>query len=324
MQKASIEMEDSERRDGPMHTRQEGDDVLDRKANRIVIVVLFLFVIAQWCFPTAICQDPVSPQSLVFVVYFDGYVFVEYDLDVNQTYPAVNMTLFGEVFEDLLVVDEQELPVDFSQVNNTILVSSLGASHLKITYFTPDLTSKIGRIWTLATEVPINVTIELPLYASIVSLGGVVPELIESQDGIIILVMPHGPLEVSYLIEKQSFQPPPDYVIWTSVLILPVVIGIIIYWQMNKRKVGEEKKIRQVKVKDIFSEHTDLRQEEKEAIQFLAEKNGRAYEAELYERLNIPRTSTWRLIKRLEKMEIVDITKSRRQNIVTIRQQYLD
>jgi len=43
----------------------------------------------------------------------------------------------------------------------------------------------------------------------------------------------------------------------------------------------------------------------------------------LYEALNLPRTTTWRMIKRLQSMEIVDVRKSRRQNIVSIRKKYL-
>ncbi len=286
-----------------------------------MIIVLLLAVTSQLSFPTAVGQDPVSPHSLLFVVYLDGYVFVEYGVEVNQTYPEVNVTLFGETYEDLLVVDEQGLPVDFSQFDNTISVSSLGVGSLRIAYFTSDLTSKLGRIWTLSTEVPINVTVELPLEASIVSLGAV-PELIESQDGIVILVMPPGLLGVSYIIEKRSLQQVPDVVIWTLIITLAFVIGIVAYLSVGKRKIRGKEKIRRVKVEEILRDHGDLRQEEKTAIQFLAEKNGRAYEAELYERLDIPRTSTWRLIKRLEKMEIVYITKSRRQNIVIIREQY--
>jgi len=66
-----------------------------------------------------------------------------------------------------------------------------------------------------------------------------------------------------------------------------------------------------------------LRPEEIKVIRFLAEKNGTAFEAELYEKLNLPRTTTWRLLKRLEKMAIVDIRKSRRQNVVSIRKKYM-
>lgn len=296
---------------------------MERETDRIAIIVLLLFITSQLSILTAAGQDPVSPQSLLFTIYLDGYVFVDYSLKVNQTYPAVNVTLFGETFEDLLMVDEQGLPVDFSQLNSTILANTLGVEHLRITYFTPDLTSKLGRIWTVSTQIPINATIELPSDASIFSLG-TVPELIESQDGVVVLVMPPGLLEVSYIIERRSFQQAPDIVFWALAIVLTVVIGIITYRQVDKRRAGGKVKIRRVNIEEIFREHGDLREEEKEALQFLAEKEGKAYEAELYERLDIPRTSTWRLIKRLEKMEIVDIAKSRRQNIVSIKPQYMD
>ena len=267
-------------------------------------------------------QEHVSPQSLTFIVYLDGYVYVDYKVDVNQTYPAVNVTLFGESFENLLVVDELELLMSFSQTNNTILVNSLGANSLRITYFTQDLTSKLGKIWTLVVEVPINTSVELPVGAAIFSLGEV-PELIDTRDGAVILVMPPGNLEVSYIVERQIFQTP-DLLLWTLTIILAGVTGICVYWLVKKRAVNRKERIRKVKVEEIFRVHRDLRPEEKEAIKLLAEKGGKAYEAELYEKLNLPRTSTWRLIKRLKKMEIVEITKSRRQNIVGIRQQYLD
>ena len=287
-----------------------------------LLIILLLVITSQLPFLSAMGQEPVSPQGLTLIVYLDGYVYVEYNVAMNQTYPAVNVTLFGESFEDLLVVDEQELPMSFSQTNNTILVNSLGANSLRITYFTQDLTSKLGKIWTLVAEVPINTSVELPVGAAIFSLGEV-PELIDTRDGAVILVMPPGNLEVSYIVERQIFQTP-DLLLWILTIILAGVIGIFVYWLVKKRAVSRKERIRKVKVEEIFRVHRDLRPEEKEAIKLLAEKGGKAYEAELYEKLNLPRTSTWRLIKRLKKMEIVEITKSRRQNIVGIRQQYLD
>jgi uncharacterized membrane protein len=78
-----------------------------------------------------------------------------------------------------------------------------------------------------------------------------------------------------------------------------------------------------VDVDKLFEREKHLRPEEVQVIHFLAEKHGTAFEAELYEKLNLPRTTTWRLLKRLEKMEIVDIRKSRRQNIVSVRKKYM-
>jgi uncharacterized membrane protein len=321
---APIQSEEASSNDGLTIGAEDGDAVLDREANRIALVVLVLVATVPLTLPMVLGQDPVAPQRLVFVVYVDGYVFVDYDVAVNQTYPTVNVTLFGATFEDLLVVDEHELPVDFAQIDNTILVSSLGASRLRITYFTADLTSKLGRVWTLAADVPINVTVELPEDASIVSLGGAVPEWIESYNGVVRLVMPPGLLELAYVTERPNDQPALNVALWAAAVGVPVVVGVLAYWRLSRRQAEPKETLRRVKVDEIFRDHGDLRPDEKEAIQFLAERNGRAYEAELFERLDIPRTSTWRLIKRLERMEIVEITKSRRQNIVSIQPEYLD
>ena len=73
----------------------------------------------------------------------------------------------------------------------------------------------------------------------------------------------------------------------------------------------------------LFNQHKYLRDEEIKVIQFLGENNTTAYEAQIYEKLNLPRTTTWRLLKRLQKMEIINIEKSRRQNIISIRKKYL-
>ena len=66
----------------------------------------------------------------------------------------------------------------------------------------------------------------------------------------------------------------------------------------------------------------DLRPEEEQAVQFLVEMNGEAFEAQLYERLGLPRTSLWRMTRRLQRMGIVDIKKVRRQNLISIRKRY--
>ncbi len=73
----------------------------------------------------------------------------------------------------------------------------------------------------------------------------------------------------------------------------------------------------------LFYQHKYLRDEEIHVIRFLGENNATAYEAQIYEKLNLPRTTTWRLLKRLQKMEIINIEKSRRQNIISIRKKYL-
>jgi uncharacterized membrane protein len=96
-------------------------------------------------------------------------------------------------------------------------------------------------------------------------------------------------------------------------------------WFFSRGKTSKPETVEtgRVDVEKLFEREKDLRQEEIQVIRFLAEKNGSAFEADVYEMLALPRTTTWRLLKRLEKMEIVEIRKTRRQNIVSVRKKYL-
>lgn len=63
-------------------------------------------------------------------------------------------------------------------------------------------------------------------------------------------------------------------------------------------------------VEKIFKEHPQLSTEEKDVIQFLAEKDGKAFESQIREKFpDIPQTSLWRLVKRLETLELIKVKK---------------
>jgi len=68
-----------------------------------------------------------------------------------------------------------------------------------------------------------------------------------------------------------------------------------------------------------YLKNEELREEEKEAIRLIIENNGEIHEADLFNKMNLPRTSTWRMVKRLEEMRIVEIRKVRRANVIKLR-----
>src|SRR4029078_1616748 len=72
-------------------------------------------------------------------------------------------------------------------------------------------------------------------------------------------------------------------------------------------------------VSQMKSERPHLRPEEKELLDFLVEKNGLAFESELRSKFILPRTSLWRLVKRLEREEILEVTKIGGQNLIKLR-----
>ena len=296
------------------------------KGATAILGALLLLLALPLSSPLVLANNPVISESLTLTVYLDGFVLVNHKLAVNQTFPSINFTLLSEELEELFIIDEQNLPLDYELVNDEAVIHSLGADQIRISYFAPDLTSKTGKYWTLSTEVSTNATVIIPEEVSIISLNSV-PELIESANGQVSLVMPPGTIEIAYVAEHGFHQQTQGIETWQLVAIIsfPIIASVAFaLWFRRRKKPPQTKETEvEVDVDKLLEKEKHLRPEEVQVISFLAEKHGTAFEAELYEKLNLPRTTTWRLLKRLEKMEIVDIHKSRRQNIVSIRKKYL-
>ena len=70
----------------------------------------------------------------------------------------------------------------------------------------------------------------------------------------------------------------------------------------------------------ILKKHLSLRPEDKAVIRFLAEKGGHAFESEIRDKFpDLPRTSLWRLVRRLQRMDIVSVDKIGRQNQIRLK-----
>lgn len=297
------------------------------KRTGAILGILLLLLAPHFLSTLVLASSPVVSESLTLTTYLDGFVLVNHELTLNQTFPSVNVTLLGEAYEEILVVDEQNLPLEYALVNGEAVIYSLNASQIKISYSTPDLTSKTGKYWTLSAQVPTSTRTILPENASIISLNNV-PEIIESFDNRVSIVMPKGIIEITYITEHSFHQQTQDNTPWpliAAVVSFPIITFIAFTLWFRKRKAPTQPKEpeKEVDVDKLFEREKYLRPEEAQVVHFLAEKHGTAFEAELYEKLNLPRTTTWRLLKRLEKMEIVDVRKSRRQNVVSIRKKYM-
>src|SRR6478736_8333849 len=69
----------------------------------------------------------------------------------------------------------------------------------------------------------------------------------------------------------------------------------------------------------IYKLKPDLRQDDKEIIAFISEKGGQVYESELRKKFLMPRTTTWRAVKRLEREDVVEIEKVDQQNLIRLK-----
>jgi uncharacterized membrane protein len=302
----------------------------------ILQVLVFLLII----FPSA--QNIVSAQtqisdSLTLTIYLDGFTQVDQIIELNQSVLSFNLTFLARTSQNLLVVDENSLPLEYSITGNNAVIYNVGSTKIDISYLTQDLTSKNGKYWTLRIDYPESKVLVLPKNSSIISINSV-PDLIESIDGSLKLTMPSGLTEVTYTaehfldeqnkntVEAGGFD---QWLLVAAVLALSLTVPLTLagFWlvkrKKNKPKPKTDEPLDEVDLEKLFRRHRELSQDETKVLSFLAAKHGKAFEAEVFELLNLPRTTTWRLIRRLEGLEIVYVKKSRRQNIVLIRDKYL-
>ena len=69
----------------------------------------------------------------------------------------------------------------------------------------------------------------------------------------------------------------------------------------------------------MLEERPHLRPEDQEVLMYLAEKEGAAFESELRTKFQLPKTTIWRLVKRLEREELVEIRKAGGQNLIKLK-----
>lgn len=69
----------------------------------------------------------------------------------------------------------------------------------------------------------------------------------------------------------------------------------------------------------IIEERSHLRQEDRDVLVFLAQNEGAAFESEVRTKFQLPKTTVWRLVKRLEREELVEIRKAGGQNLIKLR-----
>lgn len=289
-----------------------------------VYIILILILTG---FTSAYAQQEYMPSTLFLKVYEDGVVQVEYGTDTDVTYPSVNVMLFGEIYENLIVVDQEGAPLDYTLIDGGIVVDTLGVNAAEITYFTADLTSKLGRIWTLTVNTPVNTDITLPKEATIISLNQT-PTAIRSVDGQTLLTLPAGQLEITYVLGVTGTPVPEETYDWwllgaVAVIVIIVIIILVAFRFRRKPKPSESlKEKRAIDVEKIFSQKPQLRPEDREVIQFIAECGGEAFEAEIRKKFKLPRTTVWRMMQRIEKEGIADITKIGGQNLIRIKSKY--
>lgn len=264
-------------------------------------------------------------EVCLLTIYRDGvaHLYLEASVDESEPYIALPLLSSPEKISNILVLDQHNEVLDYDlDENNTITIYTLGATRVKLEYDTVGLTSMEHGLWTLRVSAPFNIVIRLPEEAVIIYINAA-PEEIKAIDRKIEVTLTPGEWEISYELPimpptkptpppttpEQPPTPPttatPDYlniVVYTILGICVLCAAIIAALYVRRKWMAR-----------------GLSGEEMEVVKFIRERGGRALEAELRERFpHIPRTSMWRMIRRLEKRGVVKVKKVGLQNVVEL------
>ena len=408
-----------------------------------VAVILALLMAKQ----AVVAQPSYTSRELVFTVYADGVVAVDYTADVDPTLARVNITLFGSLYQDLIVEDQDGLPLDFSTIAGGLMVDTLDSTSVSFYYVTPDLTDKSAQIWVFSVSTNISSSVLLPEGSTIVGIN-IDPLTMSSLNGRPVLTMPAGEVEVTYTVgivgtrehalalikdaestietvkaqgivaeeaetllqqaydalsanqyveaeqyaaqsktsaqnaesaassaeeainsastsisaardegrtfglddaegllqqAEEAFEagdysgaealaenaqaaaaeartpetPYTWFVLGAAVVALALVVVV---FTLIRKPEAEAKG--EIDLEALFKEKPHLRFDDRDVIRFLAESGGEAFATEIRERFEIPRTSAWRMIRRLQREGIVDVRSVGGQSLVRIRSRY--
>ncbi|MCS4538209.1 MAG: hypothetical protein HYY67_05070 [Thaumarchaeota archaeon] len=170
------------------------------------ILTLLVLPIMIGAIPTTFAQEAYQTRNLSAIVYADGNVLVTHEADVDTTSPRVDIPLLGTSFQNILVVDQRGIPLDYSTVGNVLRIDTLGAYRVRISYQAGGLTSLSGDFRTFAIDAPAQ--LDVTISTGLISLSPT-PLRIEQVDGVFSLTFPKGKVEVVYSISVAAPVPQP-------------------------------------------------------------------------------------------------------------------
>lgn len=145
-----------------------------------------------------------SIESLSFEVKSDGLVNAELVLGVEGE-KYLNVTLFGDTFNDLKIIDENEDTLSHVGEAEVYQITTGEAERISITYSTDSLTLRSVSVWRLFVDTPTSAEILLPHNSTLLMVNTVPLENHTRRDQPR-LVVPSGNNIVGYALEIKNIK----------------------------------------------------------------------------------------------------------------------
>ncbi len=219
---------------------------------------------------------------------------------VDETAPSLTIHLLSESLGNILVTDENRNLVPYEIVRGQMILQTLGASRITLEYDTSALTKKDGNVWTIKIPAQSNLTLILPRESTVLYLSDV-PIASTVRDGTPLLTLGPSKWEISYVTplphapEQNAAAIPYEYYLLAAGI---AVASSLLLIKRRMRPVEEEDEL-----------DYQLRPEDKQVLEYLAERGGKVLEVELREKFFLPKTTAWRMVRRLERLGRIRVRK---------------
>ncbi len=312
--------------DGMLFVRTES--ILQMMAKLPILLAGFIIMAVAMPFQNSYS----STKSMDLIIYSDGSTHISSEIEVDSLEVNFALSLFGNQIDNFVAIGENDVLLSAEIANDTATVGTFGSSTISINYDIHDLVSKEGRIWTFTLDAPADYTLLMPENSVIVGMSAL-PLNMEIVDEKTRLVLPNGLSEINYVFGTSTMFPPtptPENEFDSTLIIIggavaaAGTIGAVLLKRSQKKpeRIATTTMIetgKPVEPETIFNLRPDLREDDKELINFIFNNGGQAFESELRKKFLQPRTTMWRAVKRLERQGIIEIVKKDLQNLVKLR-----
>ena len=299
-------------------------------------VPLAVFVLILLAMSVPLQHSFGSTRTLDFFLFSDGSTHVTYSLESDPFLPDTEVSLYGDSVENLVAEDENGFPLTTQSEKNILQVETLGSSNILINYDTYSLISKEGKIWSFEIDSPVEFNVVMPQNSVIVGMSTFPIDMNVDSDRTKIL-LPSGVAEITYFLavaESSQILPPEEnptsegdnsmvYVVGGVAVAIAVIATITVKMKSKPKQIVSTSQTTVLEKNEPFNiervlEMPDLREDDKEIIKFIHENGGSALESDLRKKFLLPRTTMWRAVKRLERYELIEITKKDQQNLIKL------
>ena len=145
--------------------------MMQARKGTTAILVLWVAIAILALGDNAVAASSFQVDTTNLQVYRDGLTHVSQSISVDTLASSITIELLSDSVENVLVLDENQMPVDFTVNGSNITILTLGEEQVTLDYDTLALTKKDAETWTLLTDGSYDLLVSLPTNATLLYLN---------------------------------------------------------------------------------------------------------------------------------------------------------